>query len=58
MLKTMDIMKEKDLPIARWKSIQNASNGHAVNDANLPKITSAKTAPKVFLWDACNHLIE
>ena len=45
MLKTMDIMKEKEFPIAGCQSFRSAFNGYAVNDASLPTITSAKTAP-------------
>jgi len=58
MLKTMDIMEEEEFPIAGWKSIQSALNGYAVNSSNLRKITSAKTAPDVFLRDTRYHLIE
>ena len=58
MLKTMDIMKEEKLPISRWESIQSALDSYAVDDANLRKITSAKTAPNVFLRGVCHHLIE
>ena len=58
MLKTMDIMKEKEFPIAGCQSIHSAFNGYAVNNASLPTITSAKTAPNIVLWDVCHHLIE
>ena len=49
MLKTMDIMKEEEMPIARRQSGHGAIEGYAVDNASLPPITSAKTAPNVFL---------
>ncbi len=58
MFKTMDIMKEEEIPITRCQSSHGAFDGYAVDNASLPPITSAKTAPDVFLRDVCHHLIE
>lgn len=58
MLKTMDIMKEEEFPIAGCQSIDGAFNGYTVNNASLRPIPSAKTAPNIFLRDVCHHLIE
>ncbi len=58
MLKTMDIVKEKDFPIAGRQSTQSAFNGHAVNNTGLRTVISAKTAPGIGLRDFCHHLIE
>jgi len=58
MLKTMDIMKEEEFPIAGCQSIHSAFDGYAVNNASLRPITRAKTAPNMFLRDVCHHLIE
>ena len=51
MLKTMDIMMEEEKPIARCQSSHGAFDRYAVDNAGLPAITSAKTAPDVFLRD-------
>jgi len=58
MLKTMDIMKEEEMPITRRQSIHGALDGYAIDNASLSPIASAKTAPNVFLRDVCHQLIE
>ncbi len=58
MLKTIDIMQEEESPIARCQSIQSALNGYSINNASLGPITSAKTAPNMFLRNVCHHLLE
>ena len=58
MLKTTDIMEEKKFPIAGCQSIHGAFNSYAVNNASLRPITSAKTAPNMFLRNVCHHLLE
>ena len=58
MLKTMDIMKEEEMPITRCQSSHGAFDGYAVDNASLPPITGPKTAPNVFLRNVGHHLIE
>jgi len=58
MFKTLDIMKEEEKPIARRQRSHGSIEGHAVNNASLPAITSAKTTPDVSIRDVSHHLIE
>ncbi len=48
MLKTLDIMQEKKLPIAGCQSTHSAFNSYAVDNAGLRPITSAKSVPNMF----------
>lgn len=58
MPKTMDIVKEKESPIAGRQSAYSAFNGYAVNNAGLRSIISTKTAHGMRLGHVRHHLIE
>ena len=58
MLKTVDIVKEEEFPIARRQSVHGVLNGYAVDYACLHPIANPKIPRNIFLPGVRQHLIE